>query len=461
MIVRLGLYGNPVTTARSRRADRRTAVAESARPLPARRRHRPPSSRGSGAPTPRRPARRPPARLLSRPLVRGDPRGRGGRARDRPARASPAAAAPARAARRRAACAAGPERGLPAAIATHTVGRGMTSSRSVSILPTIEPGRDFPGVEELRGLAANSIDEALRSLVRLTIVDLVERRRRVHPATVALYNELHGSKDTDIGPNGWRGVAPSGRPTGRASTLYVLAGVVAFARGHGFDLPRSAPHRQARAPDRRELRARWCAADGGQARSRWAPCSSLGPAGGDSAVTRSLSTLLVGLQDEYLLAGDITASRSTERSSSAHRRARSTPPIAYRRRLRAGRERPARRRARRDPATVRSTGDDARFRGATSLPTAICRRPSARPARRGQKSATLRRPCCRRLRGGGPGPDGERRRRPAPGRRRGGGTESAEPAPSGASARRPRRGRMLPGHGHGRGGAVRLPAQQR
>ena len=80
------------------------------------------------------------------------------------------------------------------AIATHTVGgAGMDPlQKCVYLADAIEPGRDYPGVEELRSLAANSLDEALRVLVRLTIVDLVERRRPVHPATIALYNELHG-----------------------------------------------------------------------------------------------------------------------------------------------------------------------------------------------------------------------------------------------------------------------------
>jgi HD superfamily phosphohydrolase YqeK len=64
--------------------------------------------------------------------------------------------------------------------------------KCVYLADAIEPGRNYPGVEELRGLAANSLDDALRSLARLTIIDLVERRRPVHPATVALYNELHG-----------------------------------------------------------------------------------------------------------------------------------------------------------------------------------------------------------------------------------------------------------------------------
>ncbi len=80
------------------------------------------------------------------------------------------------------------------AVATHTVGAARMDplQKSVYLADAIEPGRSYLGVEELRGLAANSLDEALRSLVRTTIVDLVERERSIHPATVALYNELYG-----------------------------------------------------------------------------------------------------------------------------------------------------------------------------------------------------------------------------------------------------------------------------
>jgi predicted HD superfamily hydrolase involved in NAD metabolism len=80
------------------------------------------------------------------------------------------------------------------AVATHTVGGARMDplQKSVYLADAIEPGRSYPGVEELRGLAANSLDEALRSLVCVTIVDLVERRRSIHPAMIALYNELYG-----------------------------------------------------------------------------------------------------------------------------------------------------------------------------------------------------------------------------------------------------------------------------
>lgn len=80
------------------------------------------------------------------------------------------------------------------AIATHTVGgAGMDPlQKSVYLADAIEPGRSYAGVQELRDLAANSLDVALKSLVRMTIFDLVSHGVPVHPATIELYNELHG-----------------------------------------------------------------------------------------------------------------------------------------------------------------------------------------------------------------------------------------------------------------------------
>ncbi|HJW75035.1 MAG TPA: HD domain-containing protein, partial [Thermoleophilia bacterium] len=80
------------------------------------------------------------------------------------------------------------------AVATHTVGGdGMDPlQKSVYLADAIEPGRTYAGVQDLRELAANSLDVALRSLVRMTIIDLVGHGLTVHPATIELYNELHG-----------------------------------------------------------------------------------------------------------------------------------------------------------------------------------------------------------------------------------------------------------------------------
>jgi predicted HD superfamily hydrolase involved in NAD metabolism len=80
------------------------------------------------------------------------------------------------------------------AVETHTVGgAGMDPlQKSVYLADAIEPGRSYTGVQELRELAANSLDVALRSLVRMTLFDLVGRGLPVHPGTIELYNELHG-----------------------------------------------------------------------------------------------------------------------------------------------------------------------------------------------------------------------------------------------------------------------------
>jgi len=78
-----------------------------------------------------------------------------------------------------------------AAVRRHTVGgAGMnTLERCVYLADAIEPGRSYDGVEELRRLSTESLPEAVAWSARRTLRRLVERRRPVHPDTLALYNE--------------------------------------------------------------------------------------------------------------------------------------------------------------------------------------------------------------------------------------------------------------------------------
>lgn len=92
------------------------------------------------------------------------------------------------------------ERGLDpevaSAIRLHTVGAaGMTTlQKCVYLADYLEPGRDFPGVNEVRELATTSLDRALGAAARLTLLDIVGRGRGVVPAALALYNETHGEE---------------------------------------------------------------------------------------------------------------------------------------------------------------------------------------------------------------------------------------------------------------------------
>ena len=85
---------------------------------------------------------------------------------------------------------------VAAAIRLHTVGAaGMTTlEKCVYLADYVEPGRDFPGVEEVRALATTSLDRALGAAARLSLLDIIGRGRGVVPGALALYNETHAEE---------------------------------------------------------------------------------------------------------------------------------------------------------------------------------------------------------------------------------------------------------------------------
>lgn len=82
------------------------------------------------------------------------------------------------------------------AIARHTVGAaGMTVlDKCVYLADFLEPGRDFPGVEEVRVLARTSLDDAVAASSRMTLLELIGRGRGVVPAALEMYNESHAGR---------------------------------------------------------------------------------------------------------------------------------------------------------------------------------------------------------------------------------------------------------------------------
>ena len=78
------------------------------------------------------------------------------------------------------------------AIACHTTARGgMTLLDKVLFLADfISDDRDYDGVEQMRLATARSMEEGLDVALSFSIVDLVERRKAVHPDTLNAYNEL-------------------------------------------------------------------------------------------------------------------------------------------------------------------------------------------------------------------------------------------------------------------------------
>ncbi|MBY0010887.1 bis(5'-nucleosyl)-tetraphosphatase (symmetrical) YqeK [Paenibacillus typhae] len=82
--------------------------------------------------------------------------------------------------------------GILGAIRYHTSGReGMTLLEKVVCLADyIEPGRDFPGVDEIRKKSMVSLEEGLIAGFDSTISLLLQKRRVVFPLTVLARNDL-------------------------------------------------------------------------------------------------------------------------------------------------------------------------------------------------------------------------------------------------------------------------------
>jgi len=89
--------------------------------------------------------------------------------------------------------AAGLDADIAAAIARHTTGGpGMTIlEKCLYVADFCEPGRAFPGLDEVRALARASLDAAVAAAVRISLLDLIGRGRGVVPEALALYNETH------------------------------------------------------------------------------------------------------------------------------------------------------------------------------------------------------------------------------------------------------------------------------
>lgn len=79
------------------------------------------------------------------------------------------------------------------AIARHTVGASdMTLlDKVIYVADYIEPGRDFPGVETARQLAAEDLDKAVAYETARTIEHLAHKGLPIYPQTLETYNAYH------------------------------------------------------------------------------------------------------------------------------------------------------------------------------------------------------------------------------------------------------------------------------
>lgn len=82
------------------------------------------------------------------------------------------------------------------AIKFHTTGcAGMDRlAKIVYLADMLEPGRKFPGVEKLRLLAYEDLDQALLKCLEHTIFYVINQGQMLHPLTVEARNELLAEK---------------------------------------------------------------------------------------------------------------------------------------------------------------------------------------------------------------------------------------------------------------------------
>jgi predicted HD superfamily hydrolase involved in NAD metabolism len=79
------------------------------------------------------------------------------------------------------------------AVARHTIGSAdMTDlDKVVYVADMIEPGRDYPGVDDLREAAGTvSLADLFAEAYRQSVAHLVDSRKRIHPTTVDVWNAL-------------------------------------------------------------------------------------------------------------------------------------------------------------------------------------------------------------------------------------------------------------------------------
>ncbi len=80
------------------------------------------------------------------------------------------------------------------AIRFHTTGRRKMTvlDKIIFIADMIEPGRDFPGVQQLRELAWQDLDRAVVAGLDNTLRYVLDRGRLIHPDSIEARNELLG-----------------------------------------------------------------------------------------------------------------------------------------------------------------------------------------------------------------------------------------------------------------------------
>lgn len=78
------------------------------------------------------------------------------------------------------------------AIRFHTTGRAQMNKFEliVFISDYIEPGRSFPGIEDVRKLAKENLESAAHQALKNTIHYLLDKNALIYPDTINAYNDL-------------------------------------------------------------------------------------------------------------------------------------------------------------------------------------------------------------------------------------------------------------------------------
>lgn len=78
------------------------------------------------------------------------------------------------------------------AISRHTVGAADMSllDKIIYLADALEPGRQYPGVEDLRRLAEEDLDQGLLKALESSILYVLKKGQPLHPATVEARNYL-------------------------------------------------------------------------------------------------------------------------------------------------------------------------------------------------------------------------------------------------------------------------------
>lgn len=77
------------------------------------------------------------------------------------------------------------------AIALHTTGAAEMSllAKIIYVADFIEPGRDFPGVNEAREIALVNLDDVVAYETKHTLTYLIEQGKPIYPKTIETYNK--------------------------------------------------------------------------------------------------------------------------------------------------------------------------------------------------------------------------------------------------------------------------------